>query len=547
MKDKFKNGIKGLFSINSEREEHRIGDVTEIPFISTGKEFPPVSHQARINTYKRNKELFMGNHFDVFKNFKGSQAQKDLLYVSVNLAGIVCKKSADFLFGEAAQYSAAKEENSNEQIAINRLVEENDLGILTYEMALSNAYRGDSFIKVRYGQELGGELPESIDVPRTIIETVNPEFVFPETSLYSRNKISAYHIAVPVKVNVDGKTVWQLFIERHYAGRIEYRVYNMVEKDISYHKGYKEVDTWKIGNEILSERKIVPTGVAYPLVVHIPNFATDDSWEGIDDLTEHIPVLEEINNRLTQIAEVLNAHANPAMAVPSGILGEDENGQTYFNVARDKVFEVMGKDDVIPEYITWEGQLTSAFQELDLLVELFLTTSEVPSVALGKSDSGTSGSSGLAIKWRMNSLLAKINRKRQYFDKGLKMALYLAQELEHAVSKTDYEVVVPKIKFNDGLPQDETELATIMNIRTGGMQTLSQKSAIMRLENMTEEQAEIEIERIKAEQEAEREVEIDIEKMFNQDSNVGLEDVDNNDTSKHAEGNPVTDKATVGE
>lgn len=537
------NGIKSVFG-GEPKEENIVKDTTENPYFRVGKTFPVASHRERIDTYKRNKELFKGNHFEVFNKFNGSASQKELLYISVNLAGIICKKSADFLFGENAQYSAANGENSKEQVALDRLVEENDLGILTYEMALSNAYRGDSFVKIRYGQEFGGELPKEVDKPRTIIETVNPEYVYPETSLYNGNKIVAYHIAVPVKVEIDEKDMWQLFVESHYAGRIEYRVFNLVEKEAVYSYGKKEVVEWKIESEVVSERAVTYTGVPYPLIVHIPNYATDDNWQGIDDISEQISVLEEINNRLTQIAEILNKHADPSMIVPSGILSEDENGQAMFNVQRDKVFEVLGKDDVKPEYLTWEGQLSHAFTELELLVDLFLTTSEVPGVAIGKGDSGTSGSSGLAIKWRMNSLLAKINRKRQYFDKGLKMALYLAQELEKAVGEADYTPVVPKIKFNDGLPQDETEQATIMSIRTGGAKTISQKTAIMRLENLTDEQAELEIERIREEEKQKLDVQVDIDSLFNKPSNS---DLDNADTSKHAEGNPVSDEAVINE
>ena len=211
-------------------------------------------------------------------------------------------------------------------------------------------------------------------------------------------------------------------------------------------------------------------------------------------------MLDEINNRLSQIADILDKHSNPAMAVPSGLLSADEDGNAQFRVAIDKVFEVMGKDDVIPQYITWNGQLNEAFTELDKLVDLVLTISEIPAVALGKGDSGTSGSSGLAIKWRMNSILAKINRKKQYYNKGLRNVFYLAQKLEEALGISDYEITIPVLHFQDGLPKDEMEQANIMSIRTGGAKTLSQKSAVMMLNDFTEEQAEAEIQRIKDEE-----------------------------------------------
>lgn len=526
-----------LFNFGSNGKEYETAEgevelsLTPIRYFGADKVFPCPEHRERIDKYRRNKKIFKGQNFEVFKDFKGSKYQQDLLYVSVNIAGIICKKSADFLFGEEVQVKAGNGDSTPEQKAFDRFVQDNDLNILTYESALANAYRGDSFVKVRYGQEYGGELPEELDPPKVIIEPINPEHVFPEVSVYNKNKIVAYHVAVPVLVDVDDKEVWQLFIESHYAGRIEYRVYNLVVTETRYFGGYMEVVGWRILDEVVEGRGIVFTGVPIPLVVHIPNFSTDDTWEGLDDISEHIAILDEINNRLTQIADILDKHADPAMAVPSGILGEDEEGNPVFHVQRDKVFEVVGKDDVIPQYITWNGQLQHAFMELDKLVDLLLTTAEIPAVAVGRGDSGTSGTSGLAIKWRMNSLLAKINRKRQYYAKGLRQIFSIAQLLENAVGSTDYEFTIPQLIFHDGLPKDDSEEATVMNIRTGGAKTLSQKTAIMRMEGMTEEQADIEIQRINDEAEANK------ERAMNVDSSIFNEF----DTSKNAEGNPVTD------
>ncbi|WMU08107.1 hypothetical protein vBCtySFA70_00003 [Clostridium phage vB_CtyS-FA70] len=540
-----------ILNLGSDTKEFATPDgdielsLTPIGYFSTGKLFPCPEHRARIDRYRRNKKIFKGQNFEVFKDYKGSKRELDLLYVSVNIAGLICKKSADFLFGEAVQIKAGNGDSTPEQEAFDRFVEDNNLNILTYESALANAYRGDSFIKVRYGQEYGGELPPQLDPSKVIIESVDPEHVYPETSVYNKNKIIAYHIAVPVKVNVDDEECWQLFIESHYAGRIEYRVYNIAVIETEYRGGYYEVTGWKILDEVVEGRSIVYTGVPVPLVVHIPNYGTDDDWEGLDDITEHMAIFDEINNRLTQIADILDKHADPAMAVPSGILGEDDEGNATFRVAQDKVFEVVGKDDVIPQYITWNGQLQHAFSELDKLIDLLLVTAEIPAVAVGRGDSGTSGTSGLAIKWRMNSLLAKINRKRQYYAKGLKQVMALAELLENAVGDTDYEFTMPQLTFHDGLPKDDSEEATVMNIRTGGAKTLSQKTAIMRMENMTEEQAEVEIERIntEAEEAMQRSPMVD-GSIFNSDDDDEDKEDDSelDDTSKNADGNPVTDK-----
>lgn len=465
-----------------------------------GEYYPHPSHRKRIQRYKDNKKLFLGFHYDVFDKIQkrlSSAKHRELVYVSANLPGIICKKSADFLFGENPHFSAGKKDDSNEQKALERIIEDNELHITNYESSLGNAYRGDSFYKVRWGQNYDGILPADVDPFRVFIESQNAEYVFPECVPGDANKILAYHIAYPTKV-AGSYNEWVLHVESHYPGFIQYSKWRMNPLTVTVDN---EITEWKIYAEILDARETVKTGVPFPLVVHIPNYSTDEGWDGIDDLTEHKALFDEINNRLSQIAVILDKHADPAIAVPAGTLGEDEVGNPVFRVGLDKVFEVMGKDDVIPQYITWDGQLQNAFTELEKLLELLLINAEIPAVALGKGDSGTSGSSGLSIKWRMNSLLAKINRKRQYYDKGLKRILYIAQLLEkERLGKVDYEVSVPKIKFNDGLPKDEAETANIMSIRTGGKATISQKTAIMQMDGLTEEQADAELKRMEEEE-----------------------------------------------
>lgn len=467
-----------------------------IEMFKTGSEFPNKEHLKRIRRYKTNELLFKGRPYEAFSESNIiSKSQKNLLQLSVNLPSIICKKSADFLFGESLKVLSGKGDDTREQQAFDRITQMNDFNILTYESALSNAYYGDAFLKVRFGQEYNGMLPQEIDPSRLFIENLDPKTVYPEVFEYNKDKIKAIHIVIPVKNDDDN---YILNVESHYPNMILYTNYSATPLHYNING---EIEVFKIDNEIEGTRHYINTGVATPLVVHIPNTGIVGQWEGIDDLSEHHALLDEINNRLSQIADILDKHSDPAMAVPTGLLTEDEDGMASFRVASDKVFEVMGKEDVIPQYITWDGQLQNAFNELDRLVDLLLTTAEIPVVALGKGDSGTSGSSGLAIKWRMNSLLSKINRKRQYYQKGILSTLFISQLIETNLGIADYQITVPVLQFNDGLPKDEMEQANIMSIRTGGAKTLSQKTAIMRLNNMTEAQADKEIERINSEEE----------------------------------------------
>ncbi|MHC5291066.1 phage portal protein [Bacillus licheniformis] len=461
-----------------------------------GEYFPLTDHEDRIKKYTRNEKLVRGDHADVFKD----SVQKNEFYISANFAGLIARKSADFLFGETPIISSGRESESPEQIAIDRISETNHMHRLNYQQSLTCAVMGDAFYKIRYGQEYGGAFPEDYDPKRIIIEAVDPKKVYPQTSPFDKSKIVVFHIAEPVQE--DGSSDdWTLHVESHFAGKIIYRQFDL---DIFQTDRDGNIVLFKIGDELPEAYEVQSTGVPVPLIVHVPNYSDGIDWKGQDDISEHLALFDEINNRLSQIGSILDKHADPAIAVPTGLLQEDGEGNTYFQVAVNKVFEVMGKDDIIPQYITNENpQLDQAFKELETLLEFLLSTTEIPAVAVGLKDSGTSGNSGLSIKWRMNSLLAKINRKRQFFEDGLKRVYMIAQMLEKYANpaSVDYEMVVPSIRFNDGLPQDDTEIANRMAIRTNGSQTLSRKTALMVMDGLTEEQADAEIKRIDEEKE----------------------------------------------
>ncbi|MFD2702778.1 phage portal protein [Paenibacillus shunpengii] len=444
----------------------------------------------RVERYATNSALIKGN---VELLQKINSALEDRPYVSANFAGLICKKAADLLFGEEPMYSAG-EEGSPEQAAIDRIVKNSSLNLKNYETAHGNAFRGDAFYKIKWAQKFRGSLPESIDPYRVVIETQNASYVFPETLPGNSKEIVAYHIAIPVSSIVDGRQAWELFVESHYPGYITEASYGM--RPTSVIDG--RVTSWVITAVLKKPENQIETGVPIPLVVHVPNYALDDSWEGIDDITEHRGILAEINHRLTQIASILDKHADPILTVPTGVLEEGPDGAPVQKAAYAKVFEVLGKDDIIPQYVTWDGQLESAFKALDKLVDILLTTSELPPVALGKENAGTSGASGLSVKYRMGPLLSKIGRKRQYFDAALKEVLLIAQLLEQAQTTTsiDYTPTIPHIVFNDGLPTDEREQAEIAQIRTGGKPTLSVRDAVKRLDGLTDAQADQAIGRI---------------------------------------------------
>lgn len=516
-------------------------------FFEKGNFYPPVEHEDRLKKYEENRLLFEGKHRELVDKYQVNP--RGTLYVSVNLAGLISKKSADFLIGDGITISAGKEEvdaENKEQLALERIYNDNQLDLRLYESALGNSYRGDSFFKVRFGHEIEDtELGIKLGDKRAQIETIPAKYVFPETSPYNVKVKEGYHIAIPIRVKPaeDGKRMgdWELQVESHFPNEIIRfnRELAVVRTDVN-----GKPESWKIGDYSM-EPKVETTNVPYPLVVHISNYSTDDSEMGLDDLSELKPMFDELNNRFSQIANILDKHSDPAMAVPSDVMEVDEFGRPIFKVAESKVFEISHKDDIIPQYITWNGQLIEAYSEVDRLTSEILTLAEIPEMALGKSEAGTSGSSGASIRMRMNSLLSKVNRKKLYYEEGLKRMLVIAQMVEHESGKeVDYEITVPKLKFTDGLPKDEAVQTSIYLQKSGGAILKSRKSSMMELEGMTGEQADAEIAQILKEEELARAVEKEQEgnsDVFNR-LNAMYDNVNDNKATKEEPEEDVEDE-----
>ena len=107
--------------------------------------------------------------------------------------------------------------------------------------------------------------------------------------------------------------------------------------------------------------------------------------------------------------------------------------------------------------------------------------------------------SGTALKRMLISPLAKTKRIRNSVDIALKKAIKLCSQLggENIVDLSKEKI---NIFWQDGLPNDDLEEANIMNVRTGGKATISQYSAIKRLDNLTDEDAQSELDAIQVEE-----------------------------------------------
>jgi hypothetical protein len=481
-----------------------------------GRIYPPQEDLERLARYEKGRRLYNGAHNLLYQ--RAQTMLKDTphadklksLYIACNLVDIIVHKPADLMYTDYPSYETGKDAHSTEQLALNDLVEDNDLNLLGQQVVVGAGIRGDSFIKTYFNyREDYSQVPA---VPNgvereAIIESVDASYVFPEQSRGSRKKFRAVNIAYIewVQYPTIGKETPYLNVERHVAGFIQYRRFRLNPAYVVTNKYGVPQSQFEIVEEVPTERDgadLVETGVPQILVHHIPHKSHDETWQGVS-ATERIEnLILTINDRLTQIDYILLKHSDPTA------YGVDlENAEMNFGGR----YIPVRKDEVAPAFMTWDGHLSDAFKQLDVLINLVFQISETPqwlfgtTTGGGTSNGGTSHSDGTAIKARFMPILSKVKRIRTQVDRAMRDALYCAQQLENFANAENpdfvkYEAVYPKIRWRDGIPANEKELAELMQIRTGGRPTIDQHTAIKTMDSLDDEQTQEIIDRIKEDQ-----------------------------------------------
>jgi hypothetical protein len=436
--------------------------------------FPPQADRLRLSQYDYFANLFTGNHFEAFNIKIGdderfSREWKKLRYTVVNFAGLISKITADMLFSEPIAISVP----DGDQEYVEGLWRENNMDAQCYESALSNSYLGDALFKLRIGRRTPADKKTSL-----IIEDITPRIYFPNVDDFNVRAQPDKEMLAWV-FEVSGAKYVRM--EIHTPGKIENKVYNL--------KGDKlgtEQPLTILGGTV---NKVELTRVDFSLLQHVVNWKTGDRHFGISDYYDLDSLFYAINNRMSKVDNILDKHSDPILTVPPGIL--DEKGRV--KKSQLGVIEIQEGETGKPEYVVWDASLDNAFKQIEKLTEFMYMVGEVSPDVLGLGE-GVSDS-GRALKFKLMRTIAKVARKKLYYDYALKQMLYKAQVLAKAWGtevegkKLQGEPVMPEIEWADGLPEDMVEqLDNEIKAVDAGLK--SKKDAIISLYNVDEATAE---------------------------------------------------------
>lgn len=442
-----------------------------------------VEEKRRLNRYRINYLLFRNKYEEVWPNWHDRVTKnwhkEDLriALVVANFCKVLTLLCADLLCGEQGNNFGAScvDEKANE--GLQEILTANHLNITAYEVSgIAASMRGDGLYKVKVE---GGKVK---------IYPQPASNWFPLVEQDNVKKVIKHILAWEEEHN--GKKY--LRKETHERGQVISEVFALDDKE---GKILNNVDLKTLDIKV---PEIEETRIDDFLIIHNPNWTIDSEIYGLDDYEDVDTLVYELCIMLSRNSMVLAKHTDPNMCGDPSCLQQDDDGNYVLPIGG--TFFPYQQGGAKPEYLTWDGKLDAAEKHIDRLLELLFYISETSPAAFGL-DKHAIAESGAALKKRLIRTLAKVNRKKLYADTAIKKALLIAQMLDVEFCGAKYEPEVPNIDWQDGLPDDEVEQATIAGQRVENG-TLSQRSAIMRLDKVDEEAAQKELEIIQQERNA---------------------------------------------
>lgn len=496
-------------------------------WLQPGKQFPPSAERERIVRYHQNARLFDGDHFDdpefrsrvpagvsaeVCVNLYAKCAERISRVIGnwdevisfptlLNYQRLMTLKVADLVCGEHPTISGV---TPKENAAIRDVRDTSDFDAKLYSTVIDISRYGDAVWRVY--KDYDGKMN---------FTPWDPTQWYPVVRQDGTNTITHHCLCwVENRSQNVHRPDYYLHAQIHSVekpGSYTYKVFKM------------DIDGANIKEQVSSVE--IRTGLDQCAVHHLKAFTTTNSVYGYDDYMPLDSILAEIMTRVGQISAILDKHADPNITGPVSMLSMNETTGEY-ELKTGKFYAVSPGEEK-PEYMTWDGQLTSAFKQLEFLVNQLYILSEMGAALLGGQDGSSQAISGTAMRFKMVNPLAKVRRIANSLSRPVRQlfsVLSIAAEVDESefeipesVPQAEGVVAQPKpqdkplvlpipyrkisVFWADGLPDDPRENIENCKLATGATKMMPLETGIMEFFGRSNQEALQWIERIRKETE----------------------------------------------
>lgn len=360
----------------------------------------------RIAQYEQYERFYDNDYNTQEKNALDVDAR---FYIAANIVKSIVDVTPDFLFGEAPRITAQNQD------LIDKIIDSTHFNTLFYRCALTSSLKGDAIIKLYvHNNQVKAQL-------------IQPELFYPVTNIHGE----LVEVNFLTEISSDDNFIYYLresITETSIKRFLEKRAQTQnktIDNDLTQ---VLSVTEHPLTKDLKPEEEnifgVIP-------IVHIPNYLTSDDYFGVSDLKGSETLVLSINKRLSEIDYIITKHADPKLQVPQNILDSQQayniiatTGTTFVHQdgIDNKNFKVIetNPNDKDMKYVQPNLDLTSAFDELDRLVNyLLLQTKTSPSLVQSYRNN-TSAESGKALRLRLMDTERKLRQKKAYYYKAIK-------------------------------------------------------------------------------------------------------------------------------
>jgi len=317
-------------------------------------------HGPRLNRYSACWAWYLGHHW----SYRREQGEQN---ITLNYTRTFADYITNFCFGKGVQWK----------------VPEQNAAIIPH--LLHKVWAGDCFVKVAYEEPFIDPLG-IMNEGRIRVIPLNPAHCFPEYHPHDRDRLLRF--------------------------KLKYRFWGTSPEGTRQVYTFTEILTDDSIEQYINDELVdqYPNPIGRVPVVHIPNMTISSSPWGQSDIWDIIPLNRELNEKMTEISDIINYHAAPVTIIIGAKASQLERGPK-------KVWAGLPKDASVTN-LESRGDMAGALQYIQFLKRVMHEITGVPETALGQFQP-VSNTSGVALSIQYQPLMNRYNMKRIHFTKGL--------------------------------------------------------------------------------------------------------------------------------
>lgn len=452
-----------------------ITDMMNISLLSLGQKLE-AEDVKRLSEYRKKWNFYEGYHWEDLPPSGKTEVTKNYCRPFVN-------KFVSFELGKGFSIKMKPEVEPVILPFLNEVWDDNNRDNVCLEFGQTKSVTGDGWIQVSFLPKFldnGAVNPNFYDPydeyeqGRIKVTVVPPNICFPTyDDGYDNDVMKKFTVMYPIKQNPDAPSTSR----------------NVVYKQV-WTKDYAEVF---IGNDLVgrytNKYGVIP-------FFHCKNLPNAGRTYGTSDLEDLIPLNVELNQKSSDVSEIIDYHSAPVTVVYGARIGQLEKGA-------NKVWGGLAKDAKV-ENLELAGDLGASTAYITNLKNAMHEVGGIPVDALGASQA-ISNTSGVALQVTMMPLIEKIQQKRASTAECFRAInkLIIKIGLMENIIKGDLEgwkkgdtyvkdVYQNEIIFEESLPKDklveiqaiQLEMKLGIEDREGGMKRLGKQDIQQRLKDI---------------------------------------------------------------